>query len=158
VSEHLEEFSYLDAISMGKPAGNDLFSQIAITIIRYFAGRALDVTGDSSLNTAGMVNVSFRQPFGVCGAIVPWNVPLAMVAMKSAPALITGNTLVLKSSEKSPLSALLFARLAQEVGIPKDVLNILSGYGRPCGEAIAKNMDIRKIPMVIINGRGPMPV
>jgi aldehyde dehydrogenase (NAD+) len=145
VSEHLEEFSYLDAISMGKPASNDLFSQIAITIMRYFAGRALDVTGDSSLNTAGMVNVSFRQPFGVCGAIVPWNVPLAMVAMKSAPALITGNTLVLKSSEKSPLSALLFARLAQEVGIPKGVLNILSGYGRPCGEAIAKHMDIRKI-------------
>jgi aldehyde dehydrogenase (NAD+) len=70
---------------------------------------------------------------------------MAMLAMKVSPALITGNTLVLKSSEKAPLTSLLFAKLAAEVGLPKGVLNILSGFGRPCGEAIAKHMDIRKL-------------
>ena len=68
-----------------------------------------------------------------------------MLALKIAPALITGNTLVLKSSEKAPLSSLKVAQLAHEAGIPKGVLNVLSGYGRPCGEAIAKHMDIRKV-------------
>lgn len=68
-----------------------------------------------------------------------------MLAMKIAPSLITGNTLVLKSSEKAPLTSLAIARYAHEVGIPAGVLNILSGYGRPCGEAIAKHMEIRKI-------------
>jgi aldehyde dehydrogenase (NAD+) len=68
-----------------------------------------------------------------------------MMAIKIGPALVTGNTLVLKSSEKAPLACLAVARMAREVGIPAGVLNILSGYGRPCGEAIAKHMDIRKI-------------
>ena len=68
-----------------------------------------------------------------------------MLALKVAPALITGNTMVLKSSEKAPLTSLMIARLAAEAGLPKGVLNILSGYGRPTGEAIAKHMDIRKI-------------
>ena len=112
----------------------------------------MDIQGDTSLNTPGMVNLSFRQPYGVCGAIIPWNIPLAMLAIKAAPALLAGNTLVLKSSEKSPLSALLFARLVKEVGLPPGVLNILSGYGRPCGEAIAKHMQIRKLSFT---GSGP---
>jgi aldehyde dehydrogenase (NAD+) len=68
-----------------------------------------------------------------------------MMAIKVGPALVTGNTLVLKSSEKAPLACLAVARMAREVGIPAGVLNILSGYGRPCGEALAKHMDIRKI-------------
>jgi aldehyde dehydrogenase (NAD+) len=75
VQEHLPEFSYLDAITMGKPVHNDMFSYIAIPAMKYFAGRALEVTGDSSLNTAGMVNISLRQPFGVCGAIVSLHPP-----------------------------------------------------------------------------------
>lgn len=78
-----------------------------------------------------------------------------MLINKVGPALATGNTLVLKSSEKSPLSSLLIGRLAQEIGLPKGVLNILSGYGRPCGEAIAKHMDIRKVSFTgsVIAGR-----
>ncbi|KAK5232355.1 hypothetical protein LTR47_006568 [Exophiala xenobiotica] len=126
IEKNITEISYLEAISMGKP-------------------KALDVSGDSSLNTAGHVNITLRQPFGVCGAIIPWNVPLLMFINKVGPALATGNTLVLKSSEKSPLSVLFVARLCQEIGLPKGVLNILSGFGRPCGEAIAKHMDIRKV-------------
>jgi aldehyde dehydrogenase (NAD+) len=101
------------------------------------------------------MNITLRQPFGVCGAIIPWNVPLLMLINKVGPALVTGNCLVLKSSEKSPLSSLVIGRLCQEIGLPKGVLNILSGFGRPCGEAIAKHMDIRKVSFTgsVIAGR-----
>jgi aldehyde dehydrogenase (NAD+) len=107
------------------------------------------------LNTKDHVNITFRQPFGVCGGIIPWNIPLLMLINKVGPALVTGNTLVLKSSEKSPLSSLFVAKLAQEIGLPKGVLNVLSGFGRPCGEAIAKHMDIRKLSFTgsVIAGR-----
>ena len=124
-------------------------------ILRYYAAKAMDVQGESSLNTAGSVNVTFRQPFGVCGAIIPWNVPLLMLVNKVGPALATGNTLVLKSSEKAPLSSLVVGRLAKEIGLPKGVLNIISGFGRPAGEALSKHMDIRKISFTgsVIAGR-----
>lgn len=132
-----------------------VFTQYAIHILRYYAGKALDVQGESSLNTAGSVNITLRQPFGVCGAIIPWNVPLVMLVNKVGPALATGNTLVLKSSEKSPLSSLIVGRLAQEIGLPKGVLNIISGFGRPAGEALSKHMDVRKISFTgsVIAGR-----
>ena len=107
------------------------------------------------MNTKDFVNITLRQPFGVCGGIIPWNVPLLMLINKVGPALVTGNTLVLKSSEKSPLSSLVIGRLCQEIGLPRGVLNILSGFGRPCGEAIAKHMDIRKVSFTgsVIAGR-----
>ena len=89
--------------------------------------------------------MSFRQPYGVCGAIIPWNAPLIMLATKVAPCIVTGNTLVLKSSEKAPLSSLFFASLVKKVGIPNGVLNILSGFGPSCGNAIASHMEIRKL-------------
>jgi aldehyde dehydrogenase (NAD+) len=104
----------------------------------------MDVSGDTSLNTAAMVNLSIRQPFGVCGTIIPWNAPMVMLAEKVASLLIIGNTLVLKSPEKAPLSCLLVGRLAQEVGLPPRVLNILSGDGRPCGEAIFQTYGDQK--------------
>lgn len=128
---------------------------MAVHMLRYFASKALDVQGDTSLNTANFVNMTWRQPFGVCGAIIPWNVPLTSLIQKVGPALAAGNTIVLKSSERSPLSCLAVGRLAAEVGLPKGVLNILSGYGTPCGEAIAKHMDIRKISFTgsVIAGR-----
>jgi aldehyde dehydrogenase (NAD+) len=155
IEKNIEEIGYLEAITMGKPYVGDRMAVIGVQILKYFASKAVDVSGDSSLNSPNMVNITFRQPFGVCGAIIPWNVPLLMFINKVGPALATGNTLVLKSSEKSPLSCLAVARLAQEIGLPKGVLNVLSGFGRPCGEAIAKHMDIRKISFTgsVIAGR-----
>lgn len=110
-----------------------------------YAGMAQEIQGGTSFNTPGHVNMLVRQPFGVTGGIVPWNIPVLAAVMKFAPALISGNTMVLKSSEKTPLTALVLARLTKEAGFPPGVLNILSGYGRPCGEAIASHMKIRKI-------------
>ncbi|KIX02224.1 uncharacterized protein Z518_08163 [Rhinocladiella mackenziei CBS 650.93] len=155
IEKNVDEIGYLEAISMGKPYVGDFINPLGCQILRYFASKASDVAGDSSLNTKDMVNITFRQPFGVCGAIIPWNFPLLMLINKVGPALATGNTLVLKSSEKSPLSCLVVARLCQEIGLPNGVLNILSGFGRPCGEAIAKHMDIRKVSFTgsVIVGR-----
>lgn len=124
---------------------SEVVNSMASAQLRYFAGRAYEAQGDTSLHTPGFVNLTFRQPFGVCGAITPWNAPVVMVTQKVGPALITGNTLVLKVSEKAPLSPLVLAKCCQEIGLPKGVLNILTGFGRPCGEAIARHMDIRKL-------------
>lgn len=145
LEKRLKELSYLDAISMGKPATNDAFNAMAITALRYFAGRAWETHGDSSLNTQGFVNMTFRQPFGVTAGITPWNAPLMMVLFKLAPAIVTGNTIVIKSSEKAPLTPLVVAKCCQEIGLPKGVFNLINGYGRPTGEALAKHMDVRKI-------------
>ncbi|PKK48521.1 hypothetical protein CI102_5759 [Trichoderma harzianum] len=145
VEQHAAYFAYLDAISMGKPLSTYIDHTLAVATIRYFAGKAYDVHGITSLGSKDHLNISLRQPYGVTGAIIPWNVPLVMLAFKVAPALMTGNTMVLKSSERAPLSPLLFARLAKEAGLPPGVLNVLSGFGNPCGDAIARHMEIRKI-------------
>ncbi|KAK5553521.1 hypothetical protein LTR46_008496 [Exophiala xenobiotica] len=155
IERNADELAYLEAITMGKPYVDDFSIKFSVQNLRYFAGKAIDIAGDSSLNTTGFVTLSLRQPFGVCGAITPWNVPLLMLVNKLGPALAAGNTLVVKSSEKSPLSSLVVGRLAQEIGLPRGVLNVLSGFGRPCGEAIAKHMDVRKISFTgsVIAGR-----
>src|ERR1700730_14747489 len=82
---------------------------------------------------------------GVVGAIIPWNYPLMMMQFKVAPALAAGNTIVVKTSEKTPLSALKIASLMKEAGFPPGVVNVLSGYGLPAGNALASHMDVDKI-------------
>jgi len=86
-----------------------------------------------------------HEPFGVCGQIIPWNFPLLMLAWKLGPALATGNTVVLKTSEKTPLSALKVGQLIVEAGFPAGVVNILSGFGPTAGNALAHHMDVKKI-------------
>jgi aldehyde dehydrogenase (NAD+) len=117
----------------------------AARLLRYYAGKAADVQGESSLNTPGFVNLTLRQPFGVCGLIIPWNAPISTLMVKLAPCLIAGNAVVVKTSEKAPLTGLLLARLIQEAGFPPGVVNILSGMGPVCGAAIASHMEIRKV-------------
>jgi aldehyde dehydrogenase (NAD+) len=118
---------------------------VAGRVLRYYAGKATDVQGETSLHTPGFVNLTFRQPFGVCAVIIPWNVPISALLVKLAPCLIIGNTVVVKSSEKAPLTSLMFAKLVQEAGFPPGVINILSGFGPTCGAAIASHMEIRKL-------------
>jgi aldehyde dehydrogenase (NAD+) len=82
---------------------------------------------------------------GVCGQIIPWNFPLLMLAWKIGPALATGNTVVLKTAEQTPLSGLVFASLVKEAGFPPGVLNIISGFGKTAGAALSSHMDVDKI-------------
>ncbi|KAJ9326848.1 hypothetical protein DTO027B5_4674 [Paecilomyces variotii] len=140
-----DELAELEALSMGKPVATYPDQWLATGVLRYYAGKAFDIHGVTSLNSQNHLNFSLRQPYGVTAAIIPWNAPLLMLALKVGAALIAGNTLVLKSSEKAPLTALVFARLSREAGFPAGVLNILSGLGNPCGSALASHQDIRKI-------------
>ncbi|KAH7231230.1 aldehyde dehydrogenase [Fusarium redolens] len=146
IEKNEDLFMHLEAIAMGMPqSGTKFVVQLAKRYLRYFGTHAIDITGETSLNTTGYINLSIRQPYGVCGGIIPWNAPLFMIVTKLGPALAAGNTMVVKSSEKSPFASIVVGLLCQNIGLPKGVLNILNGFGRPCGEAIAKHMDIRRI-------------
>ena len=105
VREHNSELARLEALSMGKPVSTYIDGHAFSWHFDYYSESGYNVQGTSSLNTPGFVNLTFRQPYGVVGVIIPWNVPLLFFAKKAAPALAVGNTVVLKSSEKAPLAA-----------------------------------------------------
>lgn len=113
--------------------------------IRYYGGWADKIEGKTMDIAPDMFHYTRQEPVGVCGQIIPWNFPLLMVAWKVGPALATGNTVVLKTAEQTPLSALVFANLIKEAGFPPGVLNILSGFGKVAGAAISSHMDIDKV-------------
>lgn len=116
-----------------------------INTIRYFGGWASKIEG-KSIQVDGTYDVkTVHEPFGVVGAIIPWNFPMLMLCWKFGPCLATGNCLVLKTSEKTPVTALYFASLVKEAGFPPGVVNILSGYGPTAGAALAKHMDVDKV-------------
>ena len=99
----------------------------------------MDEIAPTEKNNLAMIR---RVPLGVVGAVVPWNYPLDMAMWKCAPALATGNSIILKPAEQSPLSALRFAELAAEAGLPDGVLNVVPGYGETAGKAIGMHNDI----------------
>lgn len=113
-------------------------------VIRYYGGWADKIYGTTIDTNDGFFTYTRREPLGVCGQIIPWNFPLLMWSWKIGPALATGNTIVMKTAESTPLSALVASEYAKDVGIPPGVINILSGYG-PTGAQIAKHMRIKKV-------------
>ncbi|KIW76448.1 hypothetical protein Z517_11194 [Fonsecaea pedrosoi CBS 271.37] len=145
VEQSNSKLALIEASSMGRPVGTYTEGLASARFLRYMAGKATDVQGTSSTQTPGFLNLTLREPYGVCAAITPWNAPVTMLMFKMAPALIAGNTLVVKSSEKAPLTSLYVASLARAAGFPPGVLNVLSGFGTPCGAALASHMKIRKI-------------
>lgn len=104
ILESHDELAELEALSMGRPVSKYWESFVTAEMMEFFAQAGFQAQGISSLNTPGFVNVTFRQPYGVVAAIIPWNVPLYFLVSKVAPALIAGNTVVVKSSEKAPLT------------------------------------------------------
>jgi Aldehyde dehydrogenase family len=88
--------------------------------------------------------MTFRQPFGVCAGIVPWNVAVGLAMMKIAPAIAAGNVIIIKTSEKAPLSPLVLGKIIKEVGFPPGVIQFINGYGQ-AGAALASHMDVRKL-------------
>lgn len=113
--------------------------------IRYFAGYADKLHGQTIDTSPAKFAYTIREPLGVCGQIIPWNFPLSMAAWKLGPALACGNTVVIKAAEQTPLSILYLATLVKEAGFPPGVVNILNGLGSDCGAAIASHSDIDKI-------------
>jgi len=129
---------------MGRPVGGYFDATYAAVHFNYF-GEAGYAQGHTSLNTPGFLNMSLRQPFGVVGIIIPWNAPLVFFSKKIAPAVAAGNTVVLKSSEKAPLTSWKVAQWIEECGFPPGVINVLSGHGQISGNAMSMHMRIRVI-------------
>jgi len=141
---HREELALLETLDMGKPIGDSLAVDIpgAARALRW-SGEAIDKIYDEVAATPhDQLGLVTREPVGVVAAIVPWNFPLMMACWKLGPALATGNSVVLKPSEKSPLTAIRIAQLAIDAGIPAGVLNVLPGYGHTVGKALALHMDV----------------
>jgi len=113
--------------------------------LRYYAGWADKIEGKVIDTTTDTFNYTKKEPIGVCGQIIPWNFPLLMWAWKIGPAIACGNTVVLKTAEQTPLSALVACKLIKEAGFPPGVINVLSGFGKVAGAAISAHMDIDKV-------------
>jgi betaine-aldehyde dehydrogenase len=117
---------------------------MVVDTFRYYAGAPERLLGDS-IPVAGGQAFTVREPLGVVGLITPWNFPLVIAAWKLAPALAAGNTVVLKPAELTPLTALRFAEIATEAGIPDGVVNVVAGPGRTCGQRLVEHPDVAKI-------------
>ena len=147
MEKNAEEITTLECADTGKTLKqcSNLDVPASISTLRYYAGWADKMLGTSSFNIPGAFAYTRREPIGVCGQIVPWNFPLLMWIWKVAPALACGNTIIIKSAESTPLSALKACEYIQQAGFPKGVVNLVSGYGKTVGNAIAHHMDIDKL-------------
>ena len=144
ILKHTEELALLETLDMGKPIADSTRVDLpaAARCITWFA-EAIDKIYDEVAPTGhDALALVTREPVGVVGAIVPWNFPLLMASWKLGPALAAGNSVVLKPSEKSPLTAIRVAELASEAGLPEGVLNVLPGFGQTAGKALALHMDV----------------
>ena len=119
--------------------------QASAGCLRYYGGWSDKITGQTIDTNPDTLTYTRHEPIGVCGQIIPWNFPILMWAWKIGPAIATGNTVVLKTAEQTPLSALYAAKLVKEAGFPPGVINIISGFGRVAGAAISHHMDVDKV-------------
>jgi len=140
-----ENLAQLESRDTGKPINDarDEMGMVADTF-HYYAGMPERLLGDT-IPVSGGVDVTFREPLGVVGLIVPWNFPLTIASWKMAPALAAGNTIVLKPAELTPLTALEFERIAREAGIPEGVVNVLVGPGSVVGQRLVEHEDVAKV-------------
>jgi acyl-CoA reductase-like NAD-dependent aldehyde dehydrogenase len=142
---HAEELAVLEARNAGKPIA-DARGEIGMVVdtFRYYAAGPERLLGDT-IPVAGGVGMTFREPLGVVGLIVPWNFPLVIASWKVAPALAAGNTIVLKPAELTPLTAVRLEGIALEAGLPEGVLNVVVGPGSVCGRRLVEHPDVAKI-------------
>jgi len=145
IEARLEELATLEARNAGKPIG-DARGEIGMVVetFRYYAGAPERLLGQT-IPVAGGVDMTFREPLGVVGLIVPWNFPLTIASWKVAPALAAGNCVVLKPAELTPLTALELEVLALDAGLPEGVLNVVAGPGSVCGRRLVEHPDVAKI-------------
>ncbi|KAL7191986.1 hypothetical protein ACSBR2_023952 [Camellia fascicularis] len=147
VEKHSDEIAALETWNNGKPYEQAAKSELPlfVRLFHYYAGWADKIHG-LTVPADGQYHVqTLHEPIGVAGQIIPWNFPLVMFAWKVGPALACGNTIVLKTAEQTPLTALYVAKLLHEAGLPPGVLNIVSGYGPTAGAPLASHMDVDKL-------------
>jgi phenylacetaldehyde dehydrogenase len=149
LEQHTDEFAELESLDNGKPVSVARVADVplAVDLFRYMAGWATKTLGSTIPLSAGQDFLSYtvREPIGVVAQIIPWNFPLLMAAWKLGPALATGCTVVMKLAEQTPLSGLRLAQLIVEAGFPPGVVNILTGFGEPCGAPLAAHDLVDKV-------------
>jgi len=155
--EHREELALLDSLDVGKPISQALSEvEMACGYLRFAAEASDKVLDDVLPSHPALLALNVREPVGVVGAILPWNFPVVAVALKIAPALAAGNSVVLKPSELSPLSALRIGQLALEAGVPDGALNVVPGVGATVGRTIAQHNDIDMLTFTGSSATGGM--
>jgi acyl-CoA reductase-like NAD-dependent aldehyde dehydrogenase len=145
IGERVDDLATLEARNVGKPivdARGEM--EMVVQTFRYYAAAPERLLGHT-IPVAGGVDMTFREPLGVVGLIVPWNFPLAIASWKVAPALAAGNTVVLKPAELTPLTALELEKIALEAGLPEGVVNVVAGPGSVCGKRLVEHPDVAKI-------------
>ncbi|MBV8406334.1 MAG: aldehyde dehydrogenase family protein [Alphaproteobacteria bacterium] len=141
-----EELARTIALETGNALRTQARGEANITadIYRYFGGLGSELKGETIPLGENVLSYTRREPLGVVGAVIPWNAPVMLAALKIAPALCAGNTMVMKAAEDAPLGVLLMAEICQQF-LPPGVLNVLTGFGEECGGAIASHPGIRKL-------------
>ncbi|XP_074309861.1 benzaldehyde dehydrogenase, mitochondrial-like [Silene latifolia] len=147
LDQHTEEIAALETWDNGKPYEQAAKVELPMCsrLIRYYAGWADKIHGLTAPADGPYHLQTLHEPIGVAGQIIPWNFPILMFVWKVGPALATGNTIVMKTAEQTPLTALYAAKLLQEAGLPDGVVNVVSGYGPTAGAALASHMDVDKL-------------
>jgi acyl-CoA reductase-like NAD-dependent aldehyde dehydrogenase len=145
VEQHADGLARLETANVGKPLGDSLWEVGMVADVFHFYAGAVEKHYGETIPVAGGVDLTFREPLGVVGLIVPWNFPLMLASWKLGPALACGNTVVLKPAELTPLTAIRFAELALEAGIPEGVVNVVVGPGSVVGERLIAHPDVAKI-------------
>jgi len=147
VRDRVEEIAILETLDNGKPIFESRYVDIPMVadVFQYYAGWADKIHGETIPVSGNAFDYTLREPLGVVAAIVPWNFPLLLASWKIAPALATGNSVVVKPASNTPLTALKLAELAAEVGFPAGVLNVVPGKGSVAGEALVRHPGVAKI-------------
>jgi len=145
VEEHGEELARLETLNAGKPIADSRGEMAMVAAVFHYCSGAVERLYGETIPVAGGVDMTFREPLGVVGLIVPWNFPLLLASWKLGPALACANTVVLKPAELTPLTALRLAELALEAGLPEGVLNVVVGPGSVCGDRLVRHPDVAKI-------------
>jgi len=146
IREHVEELARLIALETGKALRTEsrVEANTVADVLEFFGGLGSELKGESVPFAPGVLSVTVREPLGVVGAIIPWNVPLLLMSLKIAPALVAGNTVVVKSAEEAPLTVLRICELMARV-LPAGCFNMLSGFGPDCGGPLVAHPKVRKV-------------
>jgi betaine-aldehyde dehydrogenase len=156
IEDHAEELAELESADAGKPSGPTLDEEMPGNVdnLRFFAGAARCLEGLAAGEfVEGRTSIIRREPVGVVGQITPWNYPLSMAVWKLGPALATGNTVVLKPAENTPVTTLRLAELAAEI-FPPGVLNVIGGHGEPAGAALVRHPEVDMVSLTGSPGTG----
>jgi len=145
IEDHAEELARLETANVGKPLGDSRWEVGMVADVFHFYSGAVEKHYGETIPVGGGVDMTFREPLGVVGMIVPWNFPIMLASWKLGPALACGNTVVLKPAELTPLTALRFAEIALEAGVPEGVVNVVVGPGSVAGARLIAHPDVAKI-------------